>query len=94
MVTGSPNLVVFNRRDAEVTASISVESGEESLLSTEESIQPDQAAKFEDVFSESGTVAVTVAVDGGPDGSSEFEVSKNTTIQGYVRSDAVEFEKM
>lgn len=84
----NPDIAVFNRSDSIQTANVVlVDASEAELLSEQASIEPDEAFEADDVFPSSGTVTLSISVDGGPSGQREFDISEDTAIYAYINDD-------
>lgn len=90
----SPDVVVFNRTDEEVTADVTLSDADgERLLSETATIEPSEASEHDDVLPSSGQVTLSVAVEGGPSDEADFDVSGDTSVQARIDADAIQFDQ-
>lgn len=91
----NPDVVVFNDTDSEKTAEITlVSDGGEEVVSATETISSDGAFERDDVLPEDDTLTFSVAVDSGPSGEEEFDVSDASSLQARIDGDDIEFDKL
>ena len=92
-----PDLVVFNKQDTDITASIEVSnrSTEETVLSDSAEINSGSAAEFPDVLPSSGEFTMTVETTDGLASTHEWSISsEDQSMQVRVRSNSIEFDQL
>jgi len=92
-----PDLVVFNKQNTGITASIEVSnrSTEETVLSDSAEINSGSAAEFPDALPSSGKFTMTVETTDGLASTHEWSISsENQSMQVRVRSNSIEFDQL
>lgn len=94
-VTGPPpDLVVFNRTEDSLTATITVrkQANGNSILSKKPSIDPDAAAEFPDGLPSSGELALKIETHEGLSGENKWSVtSEDQSMQVRINSNSIDF---
>lgn len=92
---GDPDVVIFNRTDAELTADVTLTSasGEDLLVETT-TITGGNAFERDEILPSSGELTLAVAVEDGPTDDQEFEVSEDSSLQARIDENAIEFDKI
>lgn len=89
-----PDLVVFNKQDTNITASIEVtnRSNEEMILSKSVDINSRNAEEFSDTLPSSGEFTITVETTDGLTGTHEWRISsEEQSMQVRVKSSSIDF---
>lgn len=92
---GAPDVVVFNKRDSSVTATVTLTGSDgDEILSKQPDISENGAFEQDDVLPSEGPVTFAVDVDGGESGTNEFGVDgDDQSLQARITDDGIEFEK-